>query len=85
MNAERNTASKGLSVRARNGVLNALGRYRSERCYKLLEAVEAKAALAANEIANIGEAALRELPNVGNGTIREIKDWLAKHGQELSP
>jgi hypothetical protein len=85
MNAERNAASKGLSVRARNGVLNALGRYRSERYYKLLDAVEAKPALAANEIANIGEEALRELPNVGNGTIREIKDWLAKHGQELSP
>jgi hypothetical protein len=82
MNAERNAASKdGLSVRARNGVLNALGRYRSERFYKLTEAVEAKPALAASEIAEIGEGALRELP----GTIREIKDWLAKHGKELRP
>jgi hypothetical protein len=75
----------GLSVRTRNGVVNALGRYRSEHYYRFLEAVDAKPALAAHEIAEIGEAALRELPNVGNVTIREIKDWLAKHGLELRP
>jgi hypothetical protein len=82
---EQRPTGGGLSIRARNGVLNALGRYRSEHYYRFTEAVDIKPALAAYAIAEIGEAALKGLPNVGVGTIREIKAWLAKYGQRLRP